>query len=83
MDEEDDDLRFDDETLTSTSAIGTSELHVRGFRDFTVGSQGFFLVPDTGVSIYVPRVAVAPSDLYSELVDMLTSSVSTSERNAV
>ncbi len=68
-------LEFDDESLTSRSTNESSTMRLSGFTGFTSGSHGFFLIPDTGVSIYVPRATIDPADSYSSLIDLLSSTV--------
>ena len=68
-------LEFDEDSLTSTSANGTGTMRLAGFTGFTRASHGFFLIPDTGVSIYVPRATIDPTDSYSALIELLTSTV--------
>lgn len=62
------DLQFDSVFLTSTSANGSSKMQLSGFTGFTPASKGFFLIPDTGVSIYIPRATIDPSDAYCSLL---------------
>jgi len=69
------DLTFDDTTIASASVIGTSSILISGFAGFATASNGFFLIPDTGFSLYVPRTSVEPSDVYDLLVDSLRSAV--------
>ena len=66
------DLWFDSETLTSVSANGISSMRLSGFLGFTPASDGFFLIPDTGVSIYVPRAAIEPCSSYPKLIELLS-----------
>lgn len=73
------DLAFDSEFLTSTSANGTATMRLARFTDFTAASNGFFLIPDTGISIYVPRSTIEPSASYSELVEILSSTVGSTQ----
>ena len=68
-------LQFDTDSLTSTSTNGTGTMRLAGFTGFTSASHGFFLIPDTGVSIYVPRATIDPTDSYFELVELLSSTV--------
>ena len=77
------DLTFDDSTIVFASAIGTSSMLISGFAGFATASNGFFLYSDTGISLYVPRAAVEPSDVYDLLVDSLRSAVTvrTDSRN--
>ncbi len=69
------DLEFDKDSLISTSANGTGTMRLDGFTEFTPASHGFFLIPDTGVSLYVPRATIDPDDSYSALIELLSSSV--------
>ena len=69
------DLTFNDTAVASASAIGTSSILISGFAGFTTATKGFFLIPDTGISLYVPRAAVEPPDVYDTLVDSLRSAV--------
>lgn len=66
-------LAFDNDSVTSTSENGTGTMRLSGFTGFTAASHGFFLIPDTGVSLYVPRATIDPSDSYSALIDLLSS----------
>ncbi|MDA7887574.1 hypothetical protein N9B12_00795 [bacterium] len=75
-------LTFDDESLTSISKNGKSTIRLNGFSGFTPGSDGFFLIPDTGVSIYVPRATIDPPDSYSSLIELLSSSIGKPETNS-
>lgn len=69
------DLAFDATSLTSTSSNGIATMRLAGFSGFTPASNGFFLIPDTGVSMYVPRATIDPSDSYSALIELLSSTV--------
>lgn len=75
------DLQFDTDSLTSTSANGTGTMRLAGFTGFTPASNGFFLIPDTGVSIYIPRATIDPPDSYSALTELLSSTIG-ANRNA-
>lgn len=68
-------LKFDSAKLTSSSKNGAGEMLLSGFAGFTAASHGFFLVPYTGVSIYVPEATIDPSDSYPELVQLLSKTV--------
>jgi hypothetical protein len=65
------DLTFDETTVASVSADGKSTMLVSRFVGFAAGTNGFFLIPDTGISLYVPRTAVEPADVYDELLHRL------------
>jgi hypothetical protein len=69
------DVQFDADSFTSTSANGSATMRLSGFTDFTTASKGFFLIPDTGVSIYIPRATIDPSDSYSSLIELLGSRI--------
>lgn len=69
------DVTFDGDSLTTTSIHASSTLRYAGFVEFVPASKGFFLIPDTGMSIYVPRASVDPTDSYLQLIDLLASLV--------
>jgi hypothetical protein len=69
------DLEFGTESLTSTSAHGTGIMRFTGFTGFTPASHGFFLIPETGVSLYIPRATIDPDDSYSSLIELLSSTI--------
>ena len=69
------DLKFDSDSLTSSSKNGSSTMRLAGFVGFTLASKGFFLIPDSGVTIYVPRAIIDPSDSYSALIELLASTI--------
>jgi hypothetical protein len=50
-------------------------MRISGFAGFAMATKGFFLIPDTGISLYVPRAAVERSDAYDLLVNSLRSAV--------
>ena len=68
-------LEFETDSLTSRSEDGTGTMQISGFSEFTPASHGFFLIPDTGVQLYVPRATIAPSDSYCPLVELLSSTI--------
>ncbi|MFO0978388.1 MAG: hypothetical protein U0996_18425 [Planctomycetaceae bacterium] len=65
------DLTFDETSVASASANGTSTMLISRFVGFATGTNGFFLIPDTGISLYVPRPAVEPASVYETLVHSL------------
>lgn len=71
-------LEFDGDTLTSASPLGTATMRLEAFAEFVPASHGFFLVPDTGVSLYVPRASIHPADGYPALLESLSRTVARS-----
>jgi len=69
------DFEFDSDSLTTKSANGTATMRLSGFIGFTPASEGFFLIPDTGVSIYIPRATIDPFDSYPSLIELLSSMI--------
>jgi hypothetical protein len=69
------DLTFDETSVESASANGKSTMLISRFVGFAAGTNGFFLIPDTGISLYVPRPAVEPADVYDTLVHSLCLAV--------
>lgn len=71
---------FHDVEMTTESPLGSSTMRYAGFEEITAGSQGFFLVPDTGVSVYVPRCALEDIEAYDRLVDLIASQTRSQNR---
>lgn len=69
------DLEFHADSIVFTTANGTATVRWSGFVAFTQATNGFFLVPETGVSMYIPRVAVEPSAAYAALIDLIASKI--------
>ena len=69
------DLTFDETSVASVSVNGKSIMLFSGFVGFAAGTNGFFLIQDTGNSLYVPRLAVEPSSVYETLVQRLCLAV--------
>lgn len=65
------DLTFTGDSLISSSSNASGTMRIGGFRGFAPGTNGFFLIPDTGISLYVPRAAISPVDEYDNLVESL------------
>jgi hypothetical protein len=68
-------IAFYDTKMTTESPLGSSTILYSGFDDFTAGSNGFFLVPNTGVSIYVPRDKLNDPAAYQQLVKLIAPQV--------
>lgn len=66
-------IAFHEAEMTTESPLGSSTMRYAGFDDFTAGSHGFFLVPDTGVSVYVPRDTLDDIEAYDRLVDLIST----------
>lgn len=68
-------FEFRDTEMTAESPLGSSIMRYCGFDSFTAASNGFFLVPDTGISIYVPRQSLSDPAAYPDLVELLAPQV--------
>lgn len=75
------DVKFSGNVMTTTSPNGTATMKLSAFSGFTPAANGFFLVPDTGVSIYIPRAAVTPPTAYETVIDLLNSVVKKPSEN--
>jgi len=69
------DLTFDETSVTSVSANAKSTMLISRFVGFAAGTNGFFLIPDTGILLYVPRPSVEPSSVYDTLARSLCIAV--------
>ena len=54
-------------TITSSGSHGT--IQIEAFSDIIPATDGVFLIPDSGVSIYIPVATVEPTDAFRPLVD--------------
>ena len=72
------DLVFGDDQMTITTPNSNGTMRYTAFTTVTVAPTGIFLVPDTGVSIFVPRAAFSSDHDYDQVSDTLRNSQSSS-----
>ena len=63
------DMQLSESELTTTSSVAHGTIQIDAFSDIIPASDGVFLIPDSGVSIYIPAATVEPSDAFRPLVD--------------
>ena len=68
-------VMFNEEHMTSTSANGTSSIKISALDAVVPGSNGLFLIPDHGQSIYIPQSTIDPPDAYQPLLRLLVNLV--------
>ncbi len=62
------DIRLSESEMTTTSTNGTSTIKMSAIDEIIAATNGVFLIPETGVSIYIPQATVDPSDMYLPLI---------------
>jgi len=55
--------------LTSTSSVVHGTFQISAFSEIIPATDGVFLIPDSGVSIYIPAATVEPTDTFRPLVN--------------
>ncbi len=63
------DMQLSETELTMTSSVAHGTIQIGALSDIIPASDGVFLIPDSGVSIYIPAATVEPSDAFRPLVD--------------
>lgn len=63
------DMQLSETELTTTSSVAHGTIQIEAFFDIIPASDGVFLIPDSGVSIYIPAATVEPGDAFRRLVD--------------
>ena len=62
-------MQLSESELTSTSSVAHGTMLIEAFSDIIPATDGVFLIPDSGVSIYIPAATVEPNDAFRLLVD--------------
>ena len=62
-------IQLSETELTTTSSVAHGTIQIDAVSDIIPASDGVFLIPDSGVSIYIPAATVEPSDAFRPLVD--------------
>lgn len=63
------DLKLSETELTTTSSVSHGKIQIGAFSDIIPVPDGVFLIPESGVSIYIPAATVEPTDAFRPLVD--------------
>lgn len=72
-------IKFENDLMNSSSRNGTSSIKIAALDSVVPASNGVFLIPDSGSSIYIPQSTVDPPDEYQALVQYLITSLETRE----
>ena len=62
-------MHLSESELTITSSVSHGTIQIEAFSDIIPATDGVFLIPDSGVSIYIPVATVEPTDAFRPLVD--------------
>ena len=63
------DMQLSETELTTTSSVEHGTIQIDAFSDIIAAPDGVFLIPESGVSIYIPAATVKPTDAFRPLVD--------------
>ena len=61
-------MQLSESELTTTSSVARGTIQICAFSDIIPATDGVFLIPDSGVSIYIPAATVEPTDAFRPLV---------------
>ncbi len=67
------DIEFDENEMKTTSSMGYSRVKMDAFDEIITATNGIFLIPENGVSIYVPHSTVDPQDEWQRLIHAWTN----------
>jgi hypothetical protein len=62
-------MHLSEHELTTSSSVATGTVQLSAFTDIIPATNGVFLIPESGVSIYIPAATVEPRDSFHSLVD--------------
>ena len=62
-------MQLSETELTTTSSAAHGTIQISAFSDIIPATDGVFLIPDSGASIYIPAATVEPTDAFHPLVD--------------
>ena len=62
-------MQLSESELTTTSSVAHGTIQIEAFSDIIPATDGVFLIPDSGVSIFIPAATVEPTDAFRPLVD--------------
>ena len=70
-------VRFGDDELHIQTPNSSSNVKFKAFSKVVGTPSGVFLIPQTGVSIYLRRSAFQPKESFPEVIDLLERSIGT------
>ena len=63
------DMQLSETALIATTSFQHSTIQIEAFAEIIPAANDVFLIPESGVSIYIPAVCVEPADALRPLVD--------------
>ena len=63
------DMQLSESELTTSSSVANGTIQIAAFSDIIPATDGVFLIPESGLSIYIPAATVEPTDAFRPLVD--------------
>jgi len=74
-------ISFHPEYIEMETPNSSSRLNIAALSDVVATPNGVFLIPQTGVSIYIPRASIDPSDAFSPLIESLVTVIRKAREN--
>ena len=77
------DFTFETDEVLTNSRNATASIRYSVFDEFTEAATGFFLIPGSGVAIYIPRNSIDPPNRYASLLELLRTRISPTDNLGV
>jgi len=74
-------ISFHPEHIEMETPNSSSRLNIAALSDVVATPNGVFLIPQTGVSIYIPRASIDPSDAFLPLIESLVTAIRKARKN--
>ena len=74
-------ISFHPEHIEMETPNSSSRLNIAALSDVVATPNGIFLIPQTGVSIYIPRASIDPSDAFLLLIESLVTAIRKAREN--
>jgi hypothetical protein len=68
-------LVFRGEEIYMETPNSSSRFHVAALAEVVATPNGIFLIPQSGVSVFVPRASIEPIDAFTPLAESLTRAI--------
>lgn len=69
-------IQLSETELTTTSSVAHGTIQIEAFSEVIPSRDGVFLIPESGVSIYIPAATVELTDAFRPLVDAWMAALS-------
>jgi len=76
-------ISFHPEHIEMETPNSSSRLNIAAFSEVVATPNGVFLIPQTGVSIYIPRASIDPPDAFLPLMESLVTAIRKARKNRI